>query len=110
MRYWSSRHTPETTLRITPKVDGDVSVRVPSWTDVGAMTVDGQPAEPFIVDGRITLRSPRVGRTVEIELPLVERDLTIRHQDHDIEARLRGDAVVAMDDLGAGLAYFAPLN
>ena len=97
-------------LRITPKVDGDVSVRVPSWTDVGAMTVDGQPAEPFIVDGRITLRSPRVGRTVEIELPLVERDLTIRHQDHDIEARLRGDAVVAMDDLGAGLAYFAPLN
>ena len=97
-------------LRITPKVDGDLAVRLPSWADVDAMTVDGQPAERCIVDGRITLRRPRVGDTVEIGLPLAERDLTIRHQDHDIGARLRGDAVVAMDDLGAGFAYFPPLT
>lgn len=97
-------------LRITPKVDGDIAVRVPSWADVDAMTVDGQPAQPFIVDGRIRLHRPDVGRAVDIGLPLAERDLTIRHQDHDIGARLRGDAVVAMDDLGAGMAYFPPLN
>ncbi|MCY3896144.1 MAG: hypothetical protein OXG17_06730 [Chloroflexi bacterium] len=97
-------------LRITPKTTGDVGVRVPSWADVGAMAVDGEEAGRFIVDGRILLRTPTVGRTVEIRLPLAKRDLTIHHQDHEIGARLRGDAVVAMDDQGAGLAYFPPLN
>ena len=97
-------------LRITPKVEGDLAVRVPSWADIEAMTVNGQPAGRFIVDGRMTLRRPHVGSAVEVGLPLAERDLTIRHQDHDIGARLRGDAVVAMDDLGAGLAYFPPLS
>lgn len=97
-------------LRITPRVLGDIAVRVPSWADVGAMLVDGQVAGRFIVDGRITLRSPPVGRAVELRLPLTERNLTIRHQDHDIGARLHGDAVVAMDDLGAGMAYFPPLT
>lgn len=97
-------------LRITPKVEGGLAVRVPSWADMDEVTVDGQPARRFIADGRITLGSPRVGNTVEIRLPLAERNLMIHHQDHDIAARLRGDAVVAMDDLGAGMAYFAPLN
>ena len=97
-------------LRITPKSAGDIAVRVPSWANLDTTTVEGQPAERFVVDGRITLRGPQVGRAVEIGLPLAERDLTIRHQDHDIGARLRGDAVVAMDDLGAGFAYFPPLS
>ncbi len=97
-------------LGITPKVDGDIAVRVPSWADVDAMTVNGQLAGRLMDDRRLTLRRPRVGERVKIGLPLPERNLTIRHQDHDIGARLRGDAVVAMDDLGAGLAYFAPLN
>lgn len=97
-------------LRITPKMAGDIAVRVPSWADLDAIVVDGHPAERYVVDGRLWLRQPEVGRVVEVRLPLVERDLTIHHQDHNIEARLRGDAVVAMDDLGAGLAYFPPLN
>ena len=98
------------TLRITPKADMELRVRVPSWADLDGMTVDGNPAERFIVSGRITLRHPPVGRAVEVVLPLPERDLTINHQDHDIAARLRGDSVIAMDDLGAGLAYFPPLS
>ena len=97
-------------LRITPKTADDIAVRVPSWADLDGTTVDGNPAERLIVDGRITLRRPQVGRAVEVGLPLAERDLRIRHQDHDISAHLRGDAVVAMDDLGAGLAYFPPLT
>ena len=101
---------PGDALRITPNIAGDIAVRVPSWANLDETTVDGQPAERFIVDGRISLRCPQVGRTVEVGLPLAERDLTIRHQDHVIGARLRGDAVVAMDDLGAGMAYFPPLH
>ncbi|MCY3957747.1 MAG: hypothetical protein OXG65_05585 [Chloroflexi bacterium] len=97
-------------LRITPKVAGDIAVRVPSWAVVGTIAVDGAEAGRFLVDGRITLPAPPVGRAIELELPLAERDLTIHHQHHEIGARLRGDAVVAMDDLGAGLAYFQPIN
>ncbi len=97
-------------LRITPKVEGDIAVRVPSWANLDELSVDGLQARQFVADGRILLRGPRVGNAVGIRLPLAERDLTIRHQDHEIGARLRGDAVVAMDDLGAGLAYFPPVN
>ena len=97
-------------LRITPKADMEIRVRVPSWADLDGTTVDGNPAERFIVSGRITLRHPPFGRAVEVVLPLPERDLTINHQDHGIAARLRGDSVIAMDDLGAGLAYFPPLS
>ena len=97
-------------LRVTPKIAGDITVRVPSWADLTETTVDTQPIERFVEDGRIALRCPQVGRAVEIRLPLAERDLMIRHQDHHIPARLRGDAVVAMDDLGAGFAYFPPLG
>ena len=97
-------------LRITPKIAGDIAVRVPSWADLDAIVVDGHPAERFVVDGRLWLRQPEVGRVVEVRLPLTERNLTIHHQDHAIMARMRGDAVIAMDDLGAGLAYFPPLS
>lgn len=97
-------------LRITPKMAGDISVRVPSWASLDETTVDGQPAERCMVDGRINLGSPKVGRPMEIRLRLTERDLTVRHQHHHIRARLQGDAVVAMDDLGAGMAYFPPLS
>ena len=97
-------------LRITPKTAGDIAVRMPSWADVEAILVDGEAAGQFIVGGRISLRNVPVGRAVEIRLPLAKRDITIHHQDHEIGARLRGDAVVAMDDLGAGLAFFPPLS
>ncbi len=97
-------------LRITPKIAGDIAVRVPSWADLDAIRVDDHPAERFVVDRRLWLRQPEVGRVVAVRLPLTERYLTIHHQDYDIEARMRGDAVVAMDDLGAGLAYFPPLS
>lgn len=97
-------------LRITPKAAGDVTVRVPSWSDLEQTTVNGQPAKQFIVDGRISLIDAPVGQAVEVDLPLVERQLTIHHQDHAIPARMRGDGVVGMADLGAGLAYFPPLS
>ncbi len=97
-------------LRITPKISGDIAVRVPSWADLNAIVVDGHSAERFVVDGRLWLRQPEVGPVVAVQFPLAERDLTIHHQDHEIRARMRGDAVVAMDDLGAGLAYFPPLS
>ena len=97
-------------LRITPKIAGDVLVRVPSWADLQETTVDGAAAAPRVSDGRLALRKPADGRPVEVRLPLTERDLTIQHQDHAIAARIRGDAVIAMDDLGAGMAYFPPLG
>ncbi len=108
---WVRVESPYThpALRITPLAAGDVSVRIPSWADLSSLRVDGAPAAARVENGRLWFRGPPVGRAIRIDFPLTERTLTIHHQDHDIQARLRGDAVTAMDDLGAGLAYFPPV-
>ena len=39
-----------------------------------------------------------------------EEEIALAHRTRAIRARLRGDTVVAMDDFGAELTFFAPLE
>ena len=97
-------------LRITPRAPGDVVVRLPGWVDQEALRIDGRPVGGQVQGSRLRLANPTVGTTVAIEFPLPEHDLVLRHRRDEIRARLRGDEVIGMDCLGAGLAYFPPLE
>lgn len=41
---------------------------------------------------------------------LPERQIILRHRTHDIRVRLHGGEIVAMDNFGADLTYFDPLD
>ena len=97
-------------LRITPRAPGDVVVRVPKWVNRMVIQIDGTTLGGRLKGSRIRLNKPTVGTTSEIDFPLPARDLLLRHRRHEIRARLRGDEVIAMDCLGAGLAYFPPME
>jgi hypothetical protein len=87
---------------------GDLMVRVPPWIPAGQVCVDGKPCEPQ--DGYLRIDNPPVGRRARVEFPLVERELELEHASHDIRVRLRGDEVIAMDNFGTDLTFFAPFD
>ena len=97
-------------LRITPKTAGDIHVRIPTWADIDTITVNSHPAQPLVRNNRLILFEPQIGQPIEIGLPLPDMHVQIHHDEHVIEAELRGDSMLAMDDLGAGLAYFPPTH
>ncbi len=95
-------------LELRAEEPGAVMVRVPPWVPAGELRLDGAVREPE--DGYLTIESPPTGRWMRVEFPLVERELTLRHENHDIGVRLRGDAVTAMDNFGADLTFFDPIE
>ena len=97
-------------LRITPRTAGNIHVRIPTWADIDAMTVNSQPARPLVHNNRLVVSDPHIGQSIEIGFPIPDMPVQIHHEEHVIDAELRGDAMRAMDDLGTGLAYFPRLN
>jgi len=85
-------------LTITLKKPGALHVRVPPW-----MVMDA-------VDGYSRIETPPVNAPVTIKFPLPTHELVLKHPTRTIRCRLRGDEVVAMDDCGMPLAFFAPLE
>ena len=74
------------------------------------MTVNSQPARPLVARNRLVVSDPHIGQPIEIGFPIPDMPVQIHHEEHVIDAELRGDAMRAMDDLGTGLAYFPRLN
>ena len=61
-------------------------------------------------NGYLLFARPAVNRPIRIEYPLCSAEITLKHRTRDIRARLRGDAVIAMDSFGQDLTYFDPLE
>lgn len=99
-----SPYTHDGVLSIRLREAGAVAVRIPQWVPEGELKVDGQVQVP--VQGYLKLDDPKLDEWIRIEFPLVERSLRLRHRTHDIRVRLRGDAVVAMENFGAELTFF----
>jgi hypothetical protein len=60
--------------------------------------------------GYLLVPEPPVGEQLRFALPLPASELVLAHRTREIRARLRGDAVVAMDHPpGADLTFFPPL-
>lgn len=87
-----------------------LEVRLPAWADLAAVRIEGA-REPVQWHGRLAqITSPTPGQPIVFHFPLPERDLVLSHRSRDIRVRLRGDEVLAMDDFGADLIYFPPLE
>jgi DUF1680 family protein len=97
-------------LRITPKAPAPLFVRLPAGVDPARIQIDAAPVPPRTTNGYLVLTDCPAGRPVSLEFDLPITDLTLKHRTHDIRARLRGDAVIAMDNFGTDLTFFPTID
>lgn len=103
--------THDGVLSVTPKRAGRVTIRVPHWADGGRpWRVQAGDIKPELRDERwLVFDSVPANFTLRIEMPLPRRRLVLHHLAHDIRVDLRGDEVLAMDNPGTDLTFFAPI-
>lgn len=97
-------------LRITVKQPAPLFVRVPPWVDSEVLVLQGTSETPRFTNGYLFIPEPPVGQPLTLKFPLVEQQITLKHRTRDIRVRLRGDEVVAMDNFGADLTFFDPID
>ncbi len=97
-------------LRIRIKRPGPVFVRVPTWANPGTITLRGTTETPHYTNGYLFIARPPVSRTIHFEFSLKEQEIALAHRTRRIRARLRGDQVIAMDNFGADLTFFDPID
>jgi hypothetical protein len=97
-------------LRIQVKKPAPLFVRIPPWVDRSTLKLSPAETTPRYTNGYLFIAEPPVNRPLKIEFPLVQQEITLKHQVRAIRTRLRGDAVEAMDNFGADLTFFDPLQ
>jgi len=97
-------------LRVRVKRPGPLFVRLPDWVDGDTLTMWGTERTPRISNGYLFLAEPPLNRWLTFDVPLVEQTLTLRHRMRTIDVQLRGDSVVAMQNFGADLTFFEPIE
>ena len=97
-------------LRITPRSPGPLFVRIPPWVDIDALKIEGATAPTRTTNGYLLFPNPATNRPLTLNFPLTEQHITLNHRTRDIEVRVRGDQVIAMQNHGADLTYFDPLE
>ena len=95
-------------LVVELKQAGPLFVRIPPWIEEAEIDVTGLDRTPIAGDDYLFIAEPPVGERIAIKFPLKEQELVLSERLHiqPIRVRLRGDAVVAMDNFGADLTFF----
>lgn len=97
-------------LCVRVKRPAPLFVRLPPWVERQTLTIEGLATEPHFSNDYAFIAKPPVNRPITFTFPLSEQELTLNHRTRDIRVRLRGDAVSAMQNFGADLTFFAPLD
>lgn len=96
-------------LQVRVKRPGALWVRKPGWLDTGRVSIQGTDKTPRNAGGYLFFPDPPVNRPMVIRMPMPEREIVLTHRTRDIRVRFCGDAVIAMEDVGADLTFFDPL-
>ncbi|MBM3263530.1 MAG: hypothetical protein FJY97_08930 [candidate division Zixibacteria bacterium] len=93
-------------LRVRIKRPAPLWVRIPGWVAPDAIKVQGaeEPLRP--TGGYLYFAQPPVNREIVFDFPLTKSEITLNHRTRSIRVRLVGDAVEAMEDVGAEFTYF----
>ena len=97
-------------LSVRVKKSGPLYVRLPSWVDSEHIEIAGTDQTPRISNGYLLISRPPINRPLTFAFPLPEEEIVLQHRNRQIRARLQGDQVVAMDNFGANLTFFEPLD
>ena len=96
-------------LSVELKRPGPLFVRLPPWVRPGAIEISG-PDRPRHTGGCLFFAAPATDRMIRIAYPLEEQEMVMRNPAGEIRVRLRGDTVTAMDDFGADVTFFDPID
>lgn len=94
-------------LRVRVKRSAPLFVRMPPWVQLEQLKVVGAPGEWQVSNGYLVITEPPINRWITFTFPLPTEEMTLAHRTRQIRARLYGDEVVAMDNFGADLTFFA---
>ena len=97
-------------LAIRIKRPGPLFVRLPTWVNHKSTAIRGAAEAPRYTNGYLFIARPPVNRTLYFEFPLPEQEVTLAHRTRQIRVQLRGDQVIAMDNFGADLTFFEPID
>jgi len=95
-------------LRIRLQDPAPLFMRLPPWVQEADLSVDALSAGYTITNSYLCIPQPPLNEWITIAFPLVEQTICLHHRTRDIRVRLRGDEVIAMDNFGADLTFFAP--
>ncbi|MFH1008343.1 MAG: hypothetical protein V1800_12720 [Candidatus Latescibacterota bacterium] len=97
-------------LRVMVKRPAPLAVRIPAWVDLAEVATQGVNGTPRFANGRLFIAEPPVGQPITFHFPLKEQEIVMKHGEGNIRVRLRGDEVVAMDNLGTQWTFFDPIR
>ncbi len=97
-------------LRVTVKRPAPLFIRIPPWVSKHQVKVNGVENKPRITNGYLLFQTPPVNREISIEFPLTREELMLNNPTGKVRVLLRGDEVVAMDNLGTDLTFFDPIK
>ena len=97
-------------LTITVKQPGPLFIRLPSWVPSGSVTVEGMSGTIRVTRGYLFAPQPPIRKPIRVSYALPRQALVLAPHPRDIRVRLRGDAVTAMDNFGADLTFFDPID
>ena len=83
--------------------------RLPGWADRAALKVTGT-GDYRVFGDYVFVAQPDPGKPISLEYPAPRTEITLAHRTRNIRTVLEGDAVVAMDNFGADLTFFEPLD
>ena len=97
-------------LRIELRQAGPLFVRIPPWLNRGEVKVEGSKNKPIWTNGYLFFSNILAGQNIQLHFPLKKTNLTLsdRLHVHPIRVKMRGDAVVAMDNFDMDLTFFDP--
>jgi hypothetical protein len=93
-------------LCVTLKKPGPLWIRIPSWASRSEIDV----ARGKFVGSHLFIPDLPVGEPAIVNYDLPIRDIVLPHRTRDIRVKLKGDSVVAMDNFGADLTFFDPID
>ena len=97
-------------LRVERVQSGPLFVRIPSWLNRDEVNVECGEALPIWTNGYLFFSEVAAGQVIELRFPLKEAQTTLseRLHIHPTRVKMRGDAVLSMDNFDANLTFFDP--
>ena len=75
-----------------------------------AVTLGGGARRCTVSNGYVLVAQPPREHAADHRFALPETELVLHHRTRDIRVRLRGEQAVAMDNFGADLTFFDPME